>query len=300
MGHSMYLELFETGKLRTIADNLYNSLSECRICPRKCGVNRIKGELGFCRTPKDAIISSTGPHFGEEPPLVGRYGSGTIFFAGCNLHCIFCQNSGISWEMEGKSVSIDELAEMMLNIQKLGCHNLNFVTPSHVVPQILLALNEACKEGFKLPLVYNSGGYDSVETLQLIEEVFDIYMPDMKYADNNIAKELSDAPDYPETMYNALKEMHKQVGNLKINSDGIAEKGLLIRHLVLPNNLAGTERIIKFIAEELSTDSYVNVMAQYRPCYKARKYPEISRRLNMDEYNEACEIARSNGLYRGY
>jgi putative pyruvate formate lyase activating enzyme len=244
------------------------------------------------------MISSAGPHFGEEAPLVGRQGSGTIFFSGCNLGCLFCQNYDISHLMGGWEVSEEELAAQMLYVQGLGCHNLNLVTPTHVVPQILGALALARRRGLDLPLVYNCGGYESVETLRLLDGVVQIYMPDIKYGDNAAAKKYSGAEDYFDRIREALREMHRQVGDLVLDERGIARKGLLIRHLVLPGGLANTDQVMRFVAEELSPNSYVNVMAQYHPQYRAREFPELDRRITGEEYRQAVDIARRYGITR--
>jgi putative pyruvate formate lyase activating enzyme len=275
-------------------------LESCDLCPRNCGVNRIDGEIGFCRTGRQALLSSYGPHFGEEPPLVGSHGSGTIFFAGCNLGCVFCQNYDISHLLHGAPVTARTLGDVMLELQRRGCHNINFVSPSHVVAQILEALPLAYDGGLRTPLVYNCGGYDSVETIRLLDGSIDIYMPDAKYADEKAAMELSGAPNYPAVMKQALKEMHRQVGDLEIDERGIAKRGMIIRHLVLPDSLAGTEEIMRFIARELSVDSYVNIMEQYHPVYKAYDHRLINRRITRTEYLEAIELARAQGLHRGF
>ncbi len=282
------------------ADEAVARLESCDLCPRNCGVNRIDDETGFCRTGRGAVMASHGPHFGEEPPRVGTSGSGTIFFAGCNLGCIFCQNYDISQLLKGTGVTPQRLAGVMLELEGMGCHNINFVSPSHVVAQILEALPIAYEQGLGVPLVYNCGGYDSLETLRLLDGVIDIYMPDAKYSDEKIGRELSRAPDYPETMKAALKEMHRQVGDLDLDDRGVARRGMLIRHLVLPDGLAGTQEIMRFIAEELSTDSYVNVMAQYHPAYKAYDHESLSRGLARAEYVEALDIAAAHGLHRGF
>ncbi|NQU08271.1 MAG: radical SAM protein [Candidatus Abyssubacteria bacterium] len=282
------------------ADNAIARLESCDLCPRNCGVNRIEDEPGFCRTGRQALLASHGPHFGEEPPLVGSNGSGTIFFAGCNLGCIFCQNYDISHLLHGSLVTADQLADVMMQLQSRGCHNINFVSPSHAVAQILEALPIAHKQGLKIPLVYNCGGYDSLETLKLLDGIIDIYMPDAKYADEKIAMELSRAPNYPKTMKAAFKEMHRQVDDLKLDAQGIATGGMLIRHLVLPNGLAGTKEIIRFIARELSTNSYVNVMAQYHPVYKAYDHSLLNRSITRTEYLEALDMASGVGLRRGF
>lgn len=261
-------------------------------------MDRLNGELGECRTSAEIIISSYGPHFGEEAPLVGRNGSGTIFFTNCNLRCVFCQNYSISQLGEGEKVSKEELAYMMLSLQSNGCHNINLVSPTHVVPQILEALEIAVKSGLRLPLVYNSGGYDSVETLRLLDGIVDIYMPDMKYSDEKTAEKLSGVKNYPAINRAAVKEMHRQVGDLQIDEDGIAQRGLLVRHLVLPHGLAGTKGVVDFLASEVSPDTYVNIMAQYHPCYKAFQFPGLSRRTSAVEFQEAVALAHQAGLNR--
>lgn len=301
-----YLTLFATGELERRAAKAANLLRACTTCPRQCRVDRSGDERGFCRTGARAQVSSAGPHFGEEPELVGKNGSGTVFFAHCNLACTFCQNYGISQCGEGQNVDADELAAMMLALQRRGCHNINLVTPSHVVPQILEALVVAAEKGLSVPLVYNSGGYDSVETLRLLDGVVDIYMPDAKYGSNTIAADLSHAPDYVDVMKAALCEMQRQAGTLLV-LDGIAVRGLIIRHLVLPGNLAGTREVMRFIAEEISPDSFVNIMAQYRPAWHAAEvaaqdpaYRVLRRPITPREFREAVEMAREAGLYRGF
>ncbi len=273
-------------------------LETCHVCPRCCGTNRLDGGVGECRTASEAIVSSYGPHFGEESPLVGRSGSGTIFFTNCSLRCLFCQNYSISQLGEGEKVNNQELASMMLSLQARGCHNINLVSPTHVVPQILEGLEIAIESGLHIPLVYNSGGYDSVETLRLLEGIVDIYMPDMKYSEENIAKELSGIENYPQVNKAAVKEMHRQVGDLQTSQEGVAQRGLLIRHLVLPKGLAGTKQVVKFIAEEISPNTYVNIMAQYHPCYKAHEIPSLACRISKPEFREAVELACQAGLSR--
>jgi len=293
-----YLNLYRTGELRRRVQEFRARLACCELCPRRCRVNRLAGEKGSCRTAAHAVVSSFGPHFGEEAPLVGRRGSGTIFFTHCNLRCLFCQNYSISQLGEGVEISAEELAGMMLALQSRGCHNINFVSPTHVIAQIVEALEIAVARGLKVPLVYNTGGYDSVETLKLLDGIVDIYMPDMKYADEETAWKLSGIRNYPEVNRAAVKEMHRQVGDLVVDDQGIAVRGLIIRHLVLPGGLAGTPEIMAFIARELSPNSYVNVMAQYRPCYKADQHPLLSRPLSREEYIEAVREARRAGLER--
>ncbi|MEE9488333.1 MAG: radical SAM protein, partial [Candidatus Brocadiales bacterium] len=262
----------------TRLEEAYALLSPCRLCPRNCKVMRLEGQKGFCGIGRNAVVSSSGPHFGEEAPLVGQCGSGTIFFAGCNLGCLFCQNYDISHLRAGEEVSTEKITSLMLALEKRGCHNINFVTPTHVSPQIMEATQIARRTGLSVPTVYNCGGYESVETLRLLEGTIDIYMPDAKYADPKWSKKFSGAKDYPEVMKAALKEMHRQVGNLVIQN-GIAVRGLLVRHLVLPNNVAGSRGIIDFVAEEISPDTYINVMDQYYPCYRAGEFGEINRRI---------------------
>ena len=293
-----YLELYRSGKLAERVEAARALLKNCRLCPRHCGINRLADEMGKCHTGKLAVVSSYEPHFGEEAPLVGKHGSGTIFFTNCNLKCLFCQNYSISQLGDGTEVTDEELAGMMLALQSRGCHNINLVSPTHVVPQILQGLEIAINLGLRLPLVYNSGGYDSVETLEILDGIIDIYMPDTKYSDEKIAEELSGINNYPAINQAALREMHRQVGDLQIDEDGIAIRGLLIRHLVLPHGLAGTKEIMKFIAEDLSLNSYVNVMAQYHPCHKAFQIPRLARPLSKQEFLEAIELAERAGLNR--
>jgi putative pyruvate formate lyase activating enzyme len=293
-----YLDLYRSGILEKRAKEARKLLENCRLCPRECGVNRLEGETGYCRTGKLARIASFNSHFGEESPLVGKKGSGTIFISSCNLLCAFCQNYEISHLNEGIETEAEDIAVMMMQLEGRGCHNINFVTPTHVVPQLLEALIIAVKMGLRIPLVYNSGGYDKKETLEILDGVFDIYMPDFKFWEGEYSNRYCMAPDYSEVAKTALLEMHRQVGDLKINDMGVAEKGLLIRHLVMPNNVAGTGEIMKFIAKEISRDSYVNIMDQYRPWGNAGKYQEINRRLNKDEYVFAMDIAKNEGLTR--
>jgi len=285
-------------ELQKRAEEALARLGECKLCPRECGVNRLAGEKGFCRTGRYAWIASFGPHFGEERVLVGGGGSGTIFFTHCNMACVFCQNYTISHLGEGREVLPQELAQIMLHLQKRGCENINFVTPTHVVPQILEALVLALEGGLNLPLVYNCGGYESVETLKLLDGIFDIYMPDAKYGDDEVAEKLSGIKKYTYYMKEALKEMHSQVGDLVLDKRGVAQRGLLVRHLVLPKGLAGTGAVMRFLAEEISRDTFVNIMEQYRPCYRAFDFPEISRPITIAEYEEALKIAREEGLWR--
>lgn len=293
-----YIDLYESGELLTRRDAAVASLASCRLCPRSCGVNRISGETGFCGIGRRARISAFNPHYGEESPLVGKKGSGTIFFSGCNLLCSFCQNYDVSHGREGSDVSHRELASMMLHLAHGGCHNINLVTPTHVVPQILEALVEAVPQGLDIPLVYNCGGYESVETLRLLDGVVDIYMPDFKFWDQLWAERLCAAPDYREKACHAIVEMHRQVGDLVLDKHGIARKGLLVRHLVMPNDAGGTESVLRFLAQNTGPGTYVNVMDQYRPCGTAAKMPPLDRRLTAEEYKSALSAAAAAGLSR--
>ncbi len=263
-------------------------------------MDRTKGELGVCRAGARVRVASAFPHFGEEEPLVGWGGSGTIFFSHCSLRCVFCQNADISHGGVGDDLAPDELAAIMLRLQRLGCHNINLVTPTHFVPQIVEALQIAAEYGLKLPIVYNCGGYESVETLRLLEGIVDIYMPDIKFADARLAKRYCAAPDYFDRAREAVLEMHRQVGPLRINHLGLAERGLLVRHLVMPGLVEDSKRILEFIAREVSMETYVNIMAQYRPHYRAHEFPEIARRITSEEYWQVVEYARSLGLHRGF
>jgi putative pyruvate formate lyase activating enzyme len=273
-------------------------LRSCTLCPRECRVDRAAGKRGFCRTGIRPFVSSWGPHFGEERPLVGRHGSGTIFFGNCNLGCLFCQNYTISHLGEGDETSFEALADVMLELQALGCHNINLVTPTHQMPMILRSLEIAAGAGLHLPLVYNCGGYESLEAVMLLEGIVDIYMPDFKFADPDAALRYAKAKNYPDAARRAIKEMHRQVGDLVMDDEGVAVKGLLIRHLVLPGNVAGTAEVVRFIAEELSPDTYVNIMDQYRPCYQAAEHPPLDRRITGREFRDAVELARKAGLRR--
>jgi putative pyruvate formate lyase activating enzyme len=292
------LALLRSGELERRVAEAYDRLEACDICARECGVNRrLSAEGAGCRTGERALVSSAGPHFGEEDPLVGSGGSGTIFFSWCNLRCQFCQNADISQKGYGHEVEPEELAQMMLSLQAQGCHNINFVSPSHVVPQILAGLLIAAEAGLHLPLVYNTGGYDSLSTLEdLLDGVVDIYMPDMKYADADVARRYSKISNYPAINQAAVKEMHRQVGDLTLGNRGVAQRGLLVRHLVLPEGLAGTAKIVRFLRDQVSPNTYINVMAQYRPCYRAHELPPLDRRITNDEYAEAVRLAEKAGL----
>ena len=303
-----YLQLHATGALEERADRAYRLLQACTVCPRRCGVNRLDDERGFCRTGLLPVIASHGPHFGEERPLVGRRGSGTIFVARCNMACCFCQNFSISRLGQGREATPAELAGIMLKLQEAGCHNINIVTPSHIVPQLIRGISIAAGKGLSIPVVYNSGGYDSMETLRLLDGVVDIYMPDAKYGSNRVASLLSDAPDYVDVMQAAIREMHRQVGDLVIR-DGIAVRGLLVRHLVLPQNLAASDRILPWLAETVSRDTYVNIMDQYHwpgpqglpeSCRNDPIVDGLLRPVTPREFGDAIRWARAAGLHRGF
>jgi putative pyruvate formate lyase activating enzyme len=292
-----YRQLLHTGELERRAAEAYARLESCDVCARECGINRLLSAEGTgCHTGARAVVSSYGPHFGEETPLVGRGGSGTIFFSWCNLGCQYCQNYEISQGGQGSEVEAKDLAQMMLSLQRQGCHNINFVSPSHVVPQILAGLVLAAQAGLRLPLVYNTGGFDSPKTLALLDGVVDIYMPDMKYADAGVARRYSKIRDYPAVNQAAVREMHRQVGDLATDERGVAQRGLLVRHLVLPGGLAGSAEIVRFLRDNVSPNTYINVMAQYRPCYRADQYPPLDRSITSDEFAEALRLAQEAGL----
>lgn len=293
-----YVGIFRQGLLAERVKRALAILARCTLCPHACGVNRGAGEVGKCRLGRLAVVSSYGPHFGEEALLVGRGGSGTIFLAHCNLRCVFCQNYTISQKGQGETVSKEDLAAMMLSLQAQGCHNINLVTPTHVVPQILEALEVAVSLGLSLPLVYNCGGYESLATLRLLDGIVDIYMPDMKYADEKTARQLSGIKNYPAVNRAAVKEMHRQAGVLEMDEDGIARRGLLVRHLVLPHGLAGTAQVVRFLSEEVSPQTYTNIMAQYHPHYRAFAFPQLARPLSHQEFQEAVQLALTAGLTR--
>jgi len=297
-GGASYLALHGSKELSRRAEAALARLASCDICPRQCAVNRLQDERDACGAGRLAQIASVGPHFGEEAPLVGARGSGTVFFAGCNLGCSFCQNFDISHERRGQEVDAGALAAAFLSVQEYGCHNLNLVTPTHVTAQILEALGLAAERGLSIPIVYNCGGYESLQTLRLLDGVVDIYMPDLKYADDAPGARYSGVPDYPKVSRAALREMHRQVGDLELDDDGVARRGLLVRHLVLPDGLAGTVASMRFIAEELSTETYVNVMDQYRPCGDVRGEPALGRRIRGAEYEAALQAALDAGLTR--
>jgi len=292
-----YEKLEKEGKLTQRVEQAYALFEHCELCPRRCGVNRKKGEKGFCRAPLKAVVFSAHPHFGEEMSLVGQHGSGTIFFSNCNLRCIFCQNWPISHEGKGEEIEDADVADLMLHLQKMGCHNINLVTPTHVMPNILNATQMALKKGLRIPLVYNTSGYERLEILKMLNGIVDIYMPDMKYMDpEQAAKYSAGASDYPDVTKRAIIEMHKQVGVLQIDGRGIALRGLMIRHLVMPNRVAGTEKFVRWVAQVLPKSTYVNIMAQYRVEYQAYEHPEISRGITVEEFMEAMEWAKKVGL----
>jgi putative pyruvate formate lyase activating enzyme len=293
-----YLRTNRRGLLGERIEKAFALLKSCALCPRACRIDRFEGERGTCRAGRLPEVSSYSPHFGEERPLVGHHGSGTIFLAHCNLRCSFCQNYSISHLGEGREVSFDRLGRMMIELQELGCHNINFVTPTHYVPQILAALPKAIGLGLRVPLVYNSSGYDSVATLELLDGVFDIYMPDFKFARSGPAGEYCHASDYPDVARSAIKEMHRQAGDLILDADGIARRGLLVRHLVLPEGLAGTDEVVRFLAEEVSPATYTNIMDQYFPCGDIPARSPLGRRISGEEYEEALEMAHAAGLVR--
>jgi putative pyruvate formate lyase activating enzyme len=300
MHQPAYIALYEKGELQRRVEVLGKILTSCCLCPRACKVNRLNGEKGYCQAGAEVMISSAFPHFGEEPPLVGSHGSGTIFLTHCNLRCVFCQNYDISHLGEGKRISGSELAQLMIGLQLRGCHNINLVTPTHYVPQIVAALPQAIELGLTIPLVYNCGGYESSEAIKLLDGIIDIYMPDTKFSREEAAALYCNAPDYPRVLQEVLLEMHRQVGDLLLDERGIAYRGILIRHLVMPHGVADTREIIAFVARRMSANSYVNIMDQYRPLYRAGAYQEIDRPISTGEYREAIAMARDAGLRRGF
>ena len=294
-----YVGLLETGELARRVELAWRHLESCDLCARYCRVDRTKTVEGaVCRTGERAVVASYGPHHGEEDPLRGWAGSGTIFFTWCNLRCVFCQNWDISQRATGRELEPRQLADMMLELQRDGCHNINLVTPSHVVAQIIAATYDASQRGLALPLVYNTSGYDSPEALALLDGIVDIYMPDMKYGDSGLARKYSKVRNYVEANRAAVKEMHRQVGDLVLDAKGIAQRGLLVRHLILPHGIAGTGEVLEFLAAEISRNTYLNLMDQYRPHYHADEYPELNRPLTGEEYREALAAAERLGLTR--
>ena len=293
-----YLALHRSGELADRAAKATQRLADCDLCASQCRIDRQASPLrAHCRTGRQALVCSAGPHHGEERPLSGRRGSGTIFFAACNLSCAFCQNWQISQQDEGRPVDDRQLARLMLDLQGAGCHNINFVSPSHVIPQILAALVLAADHGLNLPLAFNSGGYDSPAGLSLLDGVIDIYMPDMKFADSEVAGRFLGVADYAQVNRTAVRAMHRQVGDLQLDSAGVARRGLLVRHLILPGKLAGTPQVLKFLAREISTETWVNLMDQYRPCYQAGHFPELDRRPSLRELRAAKQTAKRLGLH---
>jgi putative pyruvate formate lyase activating enzyme len=295
-----YLEAYENGRLAKVVESALKMLESCQLCPRGCKINRLENKPGFCRIGRNAKVYSYLAHHGEEPPISGSAGSGTIFFSGCNMACVYCQNYEFSQSNAGREVEAEELAGFMLELQKQGCHNINLVTPTHILPQILEALIIAIEKGLKLPLVYNTSGYDSLETLKLLEGIVDIYLPDMRYADKKCSLKYSAAPDYPEVNRQAIKEMYRQVGIAHFDENELLTRGMIIRHLVLPENIAGTEEILKFISQEISPESYISLMSQYMPYHKATHFKELSRRINIQEYDAATSLMEKYGLYNGW
>lgn len=292
-----YGKLEQAGNLIARVDEAYSIFEQCELCPRRCGVNRLKGEQGFCRAPANVKVYAADPHFGEEISLAGRKGSGTIFFSNCNLRCVFCQNWPIAHMGYGDEVQDEDLAGMMLHLQKLGCHNINLVTPTHVMPNILNATRIAFRKGLRLPLVYNTSGYERFEILKMLDGIVDIFLPDMKFMDaDHAGKYLGGASDYPDVAMKAIMEMHRQVGLHKLNRRGIAIRGVMIRHLVMPNRVSGTEKFVQWVAQNLPKSTYVNIMCQYRVEYKASEYPKIWRRITVEEYLEAMRWAEESGL----
>ena len=292
-----YRRLESEGLLAKRVEDAYGILESCELCPRQCGVNRLEGEAGYCQSAAKAKVYSAHPHFGEELSLTGHKGSGTIFFSHCNLRCVFCQNWSIAHRGEGDEIQDEALADLMIRLQKLGCHNINLVTPTHVMPNVLNATRIACKKGLQIPLVYNTSGYERVEILKLLDGIVDIYLPDLKYMDGHqAAKYSSGALDYPEMAQQGVLEMHRQVGLHGTDNRGIATKGVMIRHLVMPNRVAGTEKFVRWVAGNLPKSTYVNIMPQYHVAYKAFDYPEISRGIEIREFLEAMAWAEEYGL----
>jgi len=298
--YPIYLESYNNGHLLKVIDKTFELLESCVICPRKCQVNRLNGEKGFCKTALLPKVFSYTQHHGEEPPISGKNGSGTIFFSNCNMQCVYCQNFKFSQAGLGEEIQTEELADYMLRLQDMKCHNINFVTPTHVMPQILKALHLAIPKGLKIPLCYNTSGYELPGIIKLLDGIIDIYLPDMRYSDNESAIKYSSAPDYPWHNQQSIKEMHRQVGIAQIDENGIIKKGMIIRHLVLPNKISGTEKIMKFIAEEISKETYISLMSQYFPCYKAKGTDPLGRRITIEEYKEAQDIMHKYDLHNGW
>ena len=299
-----YIALYRSGELERRAQALESRLASCDICPRECHVNRLENELGYCHSGHQPIVSSVCAHLGEEPALSGSRGSGTVFFGNCNLRCVYCQNYQISqsWrKQKTNEMSCHSLAEQMLYLQNaLGCHNINFVSPSHFVPQLVRAIMEAVPMGLKVPLVYNSSGYDSLASIKALDGIISVYLPDLRYASDTWAKKLSGAPDYVKQSRQAIKEMYRQVGDLEVDESGIAQKGLIVRHLILPNGLAGSEESLTWLTRELSPTVTLSIMSQYKPLHKAMRVPQLSRTISVEEYDEVIRLLTDLGLENGW
>lgn len=295
-----YLDLLERGELERRAEEGYNLLDGCRVCPRNCGANRLKDEGGFCHSGFLPVVASYTLHHGEEPPLSGTKGSGTIFFSNCNMHCVYCQNYPISQLGAGRIVTLEALSKMMISLQNRGVHNINLVTPSHFVPQILSALLLAARAGLRIPLVYNTSGYDGLNSLRLLDGVCDIYLSDFRYFHSYMALKYSGADDYPQVAREAIKEMYRQVGDLMLSSGGIAQRGLIVRHLILPNNIAATREVLHYLSSEISSNLCLSIMRQYFPAYKALDYPELNRHISWDEHEAALDIVNQIGISNGW
>lgn len=300
MDYPRYLEAYNSGNLDRVIEKALRLLGQCSICPRRCKVNRMKGELGFCKTGFKPKVCSFLPHHGEEPPISGSHGSGTIFFSCCNMACVYCQNYEFSQLGQGNEVDLKALADFMLQLQDRACHNINLVTPTHVMPQILQALSMAAKEGLRLPIVYNTSGYELPEIIRLLDGIVDVYLADMRYCVAENSRRYSAAADYPSYNQESIIEMHRQVGEVKIDKEGVIKKGLIIRHLVLPSGLSGTEKIMRFISERISKSTYISLMSQYTPYFKALEFEELNRRITHEEYQEAMDIMHKYGLYNGW
>lgn len=294
-----YMELVNTGEIDERIESLFDILTNCDLCPRECEINRLQGKTGYCKADANMMVSMIQPHFWEETPLVGLGGSGAVFLTHCNLRCVYCQNYETSYNEVGLPMTSEQLADNMLYLQRIGCHNINLVTPTHYTPQLVESIAIAARKGLRLPIVYNCSGYESVKTLKLLDGIIDIYMPDFKYGNDETAQLYSNAPDYFEVCSKAITEMHKQVGDLVIKRD-IAYHGLLIRHLILPNDGAGSLKVLEFIANEISRDSYVNIMFQYRPSYHASEFDEINRPPYIEERGNVLDMAIGLGLHRGF
>ncbi|MFH1202304.1 MAG: radical SAM protein [Candidatus Omnitrophota bacterium] len=300
MKPASYIKLYKSGELKKRINCLFKKLESCNLCPRNCQVNRLKGQKGLCRTAMDVRVFNYMAHLGEEPPVSGKNGSGAIFFSGCPLRCVYCQNYRFSQLLQGRTVKADSLARFMLKLQEQGCHNINLVSPTHVLYQILEALQLAIEGGLTIPLVYNTSGYESRETLELLNEIVDVYLADMRYGDNEKAARYSGVSDYVEINRIALKEMYRQVGNVELDDSQIIERGLIIRHLVMPNDVSNTENVLSFIAKEISKDAFISLMSQYLPCYRAKEFSQLNRKITSGEYEKAKNLLNGFGLYNGW